>query len=410
MMDRERAFKLMRDLLTIMLKKDGSDLFITAGFPPAMKVKGVMTPIGKQPLSPEDSSALTRCIMNEKQIKEFDEGLECNFAIAPEGVGRFRCNAYVQRSCEGLVMRTITTEVPTIEKLGLSKVFKDIISYKNGMVLMVGGTGSGKSTTMAAMIDYRNESSKGHIITLEDPIEYVHPHKNCVVMQREIGVDSHSWEHALHNTLRQAPDVILLGEIRSKETMDFALECAQTGHLALATLHANNANQALDRVASFFPPEKVKKLFADMSLNLRAVVSQRLVRTVTGGRCAAIEIMLNTPLVQDLIINMKVGDIKPVMTKSKELGMQTFDMALFDLYEDGKIDMETALSNADSVNELRLRIKLQSRHSDNQSFSSGQMALEQNNDDEEAPAPAVSPQKPEAAKPNKGGGMLRADL
>lgn len=376
-MDKDKAYNVMKNLLSIMLKKDGSDLFITAGFPPAMKVKGVMTPISKQALSDNEASALTRCIMNEKQIKEFDETLECNFAIAPDGVGRFRCNAFVQRNCEGLVMRTITTEVPTLEKLGLSKVFKEIISHKNGLVLMVGGTGSGKSTTMAAMINYRNESSKGHIITLEDPIEYVHPHKNCVVMQREIGVDSKTWENALHNTLRQAPDVILLGEIRSKETMDFALECAQTGHLALATLHANNANQALDRVASFFPPDKVKKLFADMSLNLRAIVSQRLVRTINGGRSAAIEIMLNTPLVQDLIINMNVGGIKPVMAKSKELGMQTFDMALFDLYEEGKIDMETALSYADSVNELRLKIKLQSRHADNQGFDIGKMSLEQ---------------------------------
>jgi twitching motility protein PilU len=382
-MDKDKAYNIMRNLLATMLKKDGSDLFITAGFPPAMKIKGVMTPIAKQPLSATESSALTRCVMNDKQIKEFEDTLECNFAIAPEGIGRFRCNAYVQRNCEGLVMRTITTDVPTLEKLGLSKVFKDIISNKNGLVLMVGGTGSGKSTTMAAMINYRNESSKGHIITLEDPIEYVHPHKNCVVMQREIGVDSKSWENALHNTLRQAPDVILLGEIRSKETMDFALECAQTGHLALATLHANNANQALDRVASFFPPDKVKKLFADMSLNVRAIISQRLVRTINGGRCAAIEIMLNTPLVQDLILNMNVGGIKPIMAKSKELGMQTFDMALFDLYEDGKIDMETALGYADSINELRLKIKLQSRHTDKQDFDIGGMSLEQKEEKKE---------------------------
>jgi twitching motility protein PilU len=391
-MDKERAVKLMGDMLMLMLKKDGSDLFITASFPPAMKIKGVMTPISKQPLSAEDASSLTRCIMNEKQIKEFDDTLECNFAIQPEGIGRFRCNAFVQRNCEGLVMRTITTEVPTLEKLGLQPVFKEIIMHKNGLVLMVGGTGSGKSTTMAAMIDHRNENSKGHIITLEDPIEYVHPHKNCVVMQREIGVDSHSWENALHNTLRQAPDVILLGEIRSKETMDFALECAQTGHLALATLHANNANQALDRVAAFFPPEKVKKLFADMSLNLRAVISQRLVRTVSGGRCAAIEILLNSPLIQDLIINMDVGGIKPIMAKSKEIGMQTFDMALFDLYEDGKIDMETALANADSVNELRLRIKLQSKHKKDEgdAFSTiAHLGLEKHADEEEDPGAGV---------------------
>ncbi len=360
-MEPEKARKLARDLLNIMLKKDGSDLFITAGFPPAMKIKGVMTPIGKQPLKPDESSALTRALMNEKQIKEFEDTLECNFAIQPEGIGRFRCNAFVQRTHEGLVARTITAEVPNMSKLNLPKVFEDIIMHKNGLVLMVGGTGSGKSTTMAAMIDHRNENSKGHIITLEDPIEYVHPHKNCVVMQREIGVDSLEWENALHNTLRQAPDVILLGEIRSKETMDFALECAQTGHLALATLHANNANQALDRVAAFFPHEKLKKLFADMSLNLRAVISQRLIPTASGGRCAAIEILLNSPLIQDLIINMDVGGIKPIMAKSKELGMQTFDQALFDHYQAGTITLETAMANADSVNELRLRVKLEGK-------------------------------------------------
>jgi twitching motility protein PilU len=383
-MDKERATKLMNDLLKVMLKRDGSDLFITADFPPAMKVKGVMTPIGKQPLKPADSSALTRCIMNEKQIKEFEETLECNFAIQPEGIGRFRCNAFVQRNCEGLVMRTITTEVPTLEKLGLGKVFQDIISYKNGLVLMVGGTGSGKSTTMAAMIDYRNATSAGHIITLEDPIEYVHPHKKSVMMQREIGVDSLEWENALHNTLRQAPDVILLGEIRSQATMEFALECAQTGHLALATLHANNANQALDRVASFFPPEKVKKLFADMSLNVRAVVSQRLVRTVDGGRCAAIEIMLNTPLVADLIMNMDVGGIKPIMHKSKEIGMQTFDQALFDLYAEGRLDEETALANADSANELRLRIKLEGgKNGEATGIGIDHLSLESNSSDDD---------------------------
>ncbi len=385
-MDNERALKLMNDLLRMMLKKDGSDLFITADFPPAMKVKGTMTQIGKQPLKRDDASALTRCIMNEKQIKEFDETLECNFAIQPEGIGRFRCNAFVQRNCEGLVMRTITTEVPTLKKLGLGKVFQDIISYKNGLVLMVGGTGSGKSTTMAAMIDYRNETSAGHIITLEDPIEYVHPHKKSVMMQREIGVDSLGWENALHNTLRQAPDVILLGEIRSQETMEFALECSQTGHLALATLHANNANQALDRVSSFFPPEKVKKLFADMSLNVRAIVSQRLVKTTDGGRCAAIEIMLNTPLVADLIQNMDVGGIKPIMFKSKEIGMQTFDQALFELYAAGKISEETALANADSANELRLRIKLEGgKDGTGTGIGIDHLSLESSSDEEEEP-------------------------
>lgn len=361
-MTKDEGMKLMRDLLALMVKKDGSDLFITAGFPPAMKIKGKMTPVMKQPLSAEDSKVLTQCIMNDRQLKEFEESKECNFAVAPPGIGRFRCNAFVQQGCQGLVARTIKSEIPNFEKMGLPPVLKDVIMEKNGLVLMVGGTGSGKSTTMAAMVDHRNASTYGHIITLEDPIEYVHPHKNCVIMQREIGVDSESWEEALHNTLRQAPDVILMGEVRSRETMEFGLELAQTGHLALATLHANSANQALDRVVGFFPIEKQKKLFADMSLNMKAIVSQRLVRTVDGGRCAAIEILLNSPLIAELVLNGDVGGIKPIMAKSKEIGMQTFDQALFDLYEADKISLEVALGAADSVNELRLKIKLQSKH------------------------------------------------
>ncbi len=360
-MERDQATKLIRDLMTLMVKKGGSDLFITAGFPPAMKLKGKMTPMMKQPLSAADSRALTQCIMNDKQLKEYEESKECNFAVNPPGVGRFRCNAFVQQGAQGLVARVITAEVPNFDKLGLPPVLKDVIAHKNGLVLMVGGTGSGKSTTMAAMVDHRNANSYGHIITLEDPIEYVHPHKNCVIMQREIGVDAHSWEAAMHNTLRQAPDVILLGEIRSKETMDFALELAQTGHLAMATLHANSANQAIDRVVGFFPTEKQKKLFADLSLNLRSIISQRLVKTVDGGRAAAIEILLNSPLIAELVINQDVGGIKPIMAKSREEGMQTFDQHFFELYESGKIDLETALSNADSVNELRLRIKLEGK-------------------------------------------------
>ncbi len=360
-MERDQASKLIRDLLTLMVKKGGSDLFITAGFPPAMKIKGKMTPMMKQPLSGADSKALTQCIMNDKQLKEYEETKECNFAVNPPGVGRFRCNAFVQQGCQGLVARVITAEVPNFDKLGLPPVLKEVISHKNGLVLMVGGTGSGKSTTMAAMIDHRNANSYGHIITLEDPIEYVHPHKNCVIMQREIGVDSRSWEDAMHNTLRQAPDVILVGEIRSKETMEFGLELAQTGHLAMATLHANSANQALDRVVGFFPTEKQKKLFADLSLNLRSIISQRLVKTIDGGRVAAIEILLNSPLISELIINQDIGGIKPIMAKSRELGMQTFDQHFFDLYESGKIDLETALANADSVNELRLKIKLEGK-------------------------------------------------
>jgi len=362
-MEKDQASKLIRELLVLMVKKGGADLFITAGFPPAMKLKGKMTPLMKQPLSAEDSKSLTQAIMNDKQLKEYEQTKECNFAINPPGIGRFRCNAFVQQGCQGLVARVITAEIPNFDKLGLPPVLKDVIMHKNGLILMVGGTGSGKSTTMAALIDHRNANSYGHIITLEDPIEYVHPHKNCVIMQREIGVDSHSWEHAMHNTLRQAPDVILVGEIRSKETMDFALELAQTGHLAMATLHANSANQALDRVLGFFPTEKQKKLLADLSLNLRSIISQRLVKTIDGGRCAAIEILINSPLIAELIINGDVGGIKPIMAKSREAGMQTFDQNLFDLCEEGKLDLEGALSYADSANELRLTIKLKSKES-----------------------------------------------
>jgi len=359
-MEREEAMAFMIKLLKILLHKDGSDLFITANYPPAMKIKGIMTPISQQKLSANDSQALTQCIMNDKQLKEFEETQECNFAISPAGLCRFRVNAYVQQGYQGLVLRVIAAEVPTFDKLGLPSVLKDIISHKNGLVIMVGATGSGKSTSMAAMIDHRNETSFGHIITIEDPIEYVHPHKNCVVMQREVGVDTQDWEIALHNTLRQAPDVIVLGEIRNSEIMEFGLEFAQTGHLALATLHANNANQAVDRILGFFPIESQAKLMQDISLNLRAIISQRLVKTVDGGRCAAIEIMINTPLIADLIAKGDISGMKPIMAKSRELGMQTFDQALLDLYQSGKVSYDEALRNADSRNELRLQIKLAS--------------------------------------------------
>ncbi len=359
-MEREEAMAFMIKLLKILLHKDGSDLFITAGFPPAMKVKGIMTPISQQKLSANDSQALTQCIMNDKQLKEFEETQECNFAISPAGLCRFRVNAYVQQGYQGLVLRVIASEIPTFDKLGLPAVLKDIISHKNGLVIMVGATGSGKSTSMAAMIDHRNETSHGHIITIEDPIEYVHPHKNCVVMQREVGVDTQDWEIALHNTLRQAPDVIVLGEIRNSQIMEFGLEFAQTGHLALATLHANNANQAVDRILGFFPIESQAKLMQDIALNLRSIISQRLVRTVDGGRCAAIEIMINTPLISDLIAKGDISGMKPIMAKSRELGMQTFDQALLELYQSGKVSYDEALKNADSRNELRLQIKLAS--------------------------------------------------
>ncbi len=364
-MERDEAMSLMMKLLKLMLKEGGSDLFITAQAAPSMKCKGKMIPMMKQPLSPNDAKAMTQCIMNDKQLKEFDSTKECNFAIQPPGVGRFRVNAFVQRSSPGLVMRVITAEVPHFDKLNLPVTLKETIMLKNGLVIMVGGTGSGKSTTMAALIDCRNRESYGHIITLEDPIEYVHPHKNCIIMQREIGVDSLSWENALHNTLRQAPDVILLGEIRDESTMNFGLEFAQTGHLAMGTLHANNANQAIDRVLGFFSTEKQKKLMQDLSLNLRSVISQRLVKTMSGGRAAVIEILLNSPLIQELIAKGDVGGIKPIMAKSKELGMQTFDQHLFDLQQADIISMEEALGNSDSPNELRLRIKLEGKDSGN---------------------------------------------
>jgi twitching motility protein PilU len=382
-MERKEAMDFMIKLLKLMLHKEGSDLFITAGFPPAIKVKGKMSPVSQQPLSANDSKALTQCIMNDKQLKEFEETQECNFAIAPAGLCRFRVNAYVQQGCQGLVIRVIASEIPNFDKLGLPPVLKEVMMNKNGLIIMVGGTGSGKSTSMAAMIDHRNANSYGHIITLEDPIEYVHPHKNCIIMQREVGVDTKSWEAGLHNTLRQAPDVIVLGEIRSEEIMNYGLEFSQTGHLAMATLHANNANQAIDRILGFFPMEKQVKLMQDISVNLRAIISQRLVKTVDGGRCAAIEILLNTPLISDYIAKGEYASIKPLMAKSRELGMQTFDQALLDLYQAGKIDYEEALRNADSQNELRLQIKLAS----GEDRSIGGLSLQSKEGEEEESLP-----------------------
>jgi twitching motility protein PilU len=363
-MEREQAIKFMRDLLKLMIEKKGSDLFITEGFPPAIKVHGKVTPVSKTNLTGENTKSMTYAIMNDKQLKEYEATKECNFAINPVGIGRFRVNSFIQKSYCGMVLRTIETEVPTIEKLGLPEVLRDICMTKRGLVILVGGTGSGKSTSLAAMIDYRNQNSYGHIITIEDPIEYVHPHKNCVVSQREVGVDTDDWEIALKNTLRQAPDVILLGEIRDRETMEFGIAFAETGHLAMATLHANSSNQALDRIINFFPEERRAQLLMDLSLNLKAVISQRLLRTPDGkGRVAAIEILLNSPLIADLILKGEVHEIKAIMQKSRELGMCTFDQALFDLYEADKINYEDALRNADSMNELRLRIKLEGKAS-----------------------------------------------
>ena len=361
-MERDQAIKFMLDLLRLMVQKQGSDLFITEGFPPAIKVHGKVQPVSKKPLTAENTRTMAHAIMNDRQLKEFEATKEANFAIAPQGIGRFRVNAMVQRGAAGLVLRTIETTPPTFEKFGLPEILKDIVMTKRGLVIMVGGTGTGKSTSLAAMIDYRNENSHGHIITIEDPIEFVHPHRNCIVTQREVGVDTEDWDIALKNTLRQAPDVILLGEIRDRRTMEFAIQFAETGHLAMATLHANSANQALDRIINFFPDERRAQLLMDLSLNLKAVVSQRLLRTVDGqGRVAAFEIMLNTPLISDLILKGEIHELKAIMQRSKELGMQTFDMALFDLYEADKITLEEALRNADSANELRLRIKLEGK-------------------------------------------------
>jgi twitching motility protein PilU len=371
-MERDQALKFMYDLLRLMAQKKGSDLFITAGFPPAIKIDGRITPQSNQILTPQHTSELARAIMNDRQAAEFESTKECNFAISPAGIGRFRVNAFVQQARIGVVLRTIATSIPTFETLQLPPVLKDIAMTKRGLVIFVGGTGSGKSTSLAAMVDQRNENSYGHIITVEDPIEYVHEHKKCIVTQREVGIDTDSWEAALKNTLRQAPDVILMGEIRDRETMDHAIAFAETGHLCMATLHANSANQALDRIINFFPEERRQQLLMDLSLNLRALISQRLLPLKDGkGRCAAIEVMLNSPLISDLIFKGEVHEIKEIMKKSRELGMQTFDQALFDLYEAGKISYEDALRNADSVNDLRLTIKLQGKESKDRDLTAG---------------------------------------
>jgi twitching motility protein PilU len=371
-MERDQAVKFMHDLLRAMVAKKASDLFITAGFPPAIKLDGKMTPVASQPLTPQHTSELTRAMMNDKQAQAFEATKECNFAINPGGIGRFRVNAFVQQARIGMVLRTITTAIPKFEELNLPAVLKDICMTKRGLIIMVGGTGSGKSTSLAAMVGYRNENSYGHIVTIEDPVEFTHEHKNCVVTQREVGVDTENWFSALKNTLRQAPDVILIGEIRDRETMDYAIAFAETGHLCMATLHANSANQALDRVINFFPADRRAQLLMDLSLNIRALVSQRLIPKKDGkGRVAAVEILLNSPLIQDLIFKGEVHEIKDIMKKSRELGMQTFDQHLFDLYEAQQISYEDALRNADSVNELRLMIKLHGKEAKEKDLSTG---------------------------------------
>lgn len=384
-MERDQATRLMQGLLKKMVDKDASDLFITAGFPPAIKIDGEIHKAAEHPLTREQSAIIVRAIMNDKQARDFDAHKECNFAIAPQGVGRFRVSAFIQQGAVGAVLRQIITKIPSVDDLELPPILKDIAMTKRGLVILVGATGCGKSTTLAAMIGHRNKNSRGHIITIEDPVEYVHAHESCVVTQREVGVDTDSWFAALKNTLRQAPDVIMIGEIRERETMEYGIQFSETGHLCLATLHANNANQALDRIINFFPAEKRDQLLMDMSLNMQGIISQRLLPRAGGkGRIATLEVMLRSPLIADLIFKGEIMKIKEVMAKSNRLGMKTFDQDLFDLYENEKISYEDAMRNSDSKNELRLRIKLESKRERDVSAeaSSSLSLMDEESDDE----------------------------
>jgi twitching motility protein PilU len=361
-MERDQATRFVHDLLKLLLSKKGSDLFLTAEFPPAFKVDGRVLPVSNQALTAQHTAELVRAIMNDRQASEFEATKECNFAISPTGIGRFRVSAFVQQGKVGIVLRVIADHIPTAEELHLPTLVNDLAMAKRGIVMVVGATGSGKSTTLAAMVGYRNENSQGHIITIEDPVEYVHPHKNCVITQREVGVDCESWAVALRNTLRQAPDVILIGEVRDRETMDHAIAFAETGHLVMCTLHANSTNQALDRIVNFFPEDRRPQLLMDLSLNLRAIISQRLIALRDRkGRVPAVEVMLNSPLISELVFKGEIQEIREVMKRSREQGMLTFDQALYDLHEAELISYEDALRNADSVNDLRLQIKLNSK-------------------------------------------------
>jgi len=380
-MERDQATRLMQGLLRKLVEKNGSDLFVTAGFPPAIKVDGEIHRAAEQPLTPDQSAIIVRTIMNDRQSREFDATKECNFAISPQGIGRFRVSAFVQQGFVGAVLRRIITKIPTLEDLELPPVLKEVVMTKRGLAIIVGATGSGKSTTLAAMVHHRNVNSRGHIMTIEDPVEYVHPHERCVITHREVGVDTESWYSALKNTLRQAPDVIMIGEIRDRDTMEYGIQFAETGHLCLATLHANSANQALDRIINFFPEERRSQLLMDLSLNLKAMISQRLIPRQDGnGRVAAMEIMLQSPLISDLIFKGDIHRIKEIMAKSNRLGMQTFDQDVFSLYEKGRISYEEAMRNADSKNELRLRVKLESKREKPAEAASGLQIM----DDDEA--------------------------
>ena len=383
----EQARTYMHKLLAAMSQAGGSDLFISHDFPPSMKSHGSMTPLTAQKLTGDVTRVLAHAMMNERQREEFAKEMECNFAISIPNISRFRVNVYVQQQHVAMVVRTIASEIPNFEKLSLPPVLKEVIMNKRGLVLVVGGTGSGKSTTLAALIDYRNSTSPGHIITVEDPVEYVHTSKKSLISHREVGVDTHSWHHALKNTLRQAPDVILIGEIRDQETMEHAIAFAETGHLCLGTLHANNANQTIDRIINFFPEERRNQLLMDLSANLRSIVSQRLIRTEDGkGRKAAIEILINTPSIAERIFKGTFGEIKGIMEKSRELGMRTFDWALFDLYNDGHIAYEEALRNADSANELRLNLKLKSKRGEPAGVSGPTLSFDKDPTPEEVEA------------------------
>jgi len=370
-MERDQALKFMYDLLRLMSSKKASDLFITANFPPAIKVDGRIMPVSNQVLTPQHTSELARSIMNDKQAAEFESTKECNFAISPTGIGRFRVSSFIQQGHTGVVLRTINTEVPSMDELGMPPIAKDIIMTRRGLVILVGGSSTGKTTSLAAMIGYRNENSYGHIITVESPIEYVHEHKNCIITQREVGVDTEDWEPALRNALRQAPDVVLMGEIRDRRTMEFAMTFAETGHLCLATLHANSASQCIERIVNFFPEEQRLQMLLGLALNMRAIISQRLMPRKDGkGRVAAFEVLLNSPLISDMIAKGEFYAIRDVMEKSSETGMQTFEQSLFNLYERQVITYEEALRNADSINNLRLQIKLNSKEAGDHDLTS----------------------------------------
>jgi twitching motility protein PilU len=384
-MERATATQFIHELLQLLVAQNGSDLFITAEFPPALKIDGKISPVSKNVLTPQHTIELVRSVMNDKQAAEFEATKECNFAISPPGIGRFRINAFVQQGRVGMVLRTILTTIPKFEDLNLPPVLKEVAMSKRGIMMFIGATGCGKSTSMAALLGYRNENSYGHIITIEDPIEFVHEHRNCIMTQREVGVDTDDWQIALKNSLRQAPDVILIGEVRDRETMDYAIAFAETGHLCLTTLHANSTNQALDRIINFFPEERRQQLLMDLSLNIRAFVAQRLIpRRDARGRVPAVEIMLNSPLISDMIFKGDVSGIKELMKRSRELGMQTFDQSLFELYESGLVTYEDALRNADSINDLRLQIKLHGKEARDRNVFSGLGNIEVM---PEAPAP-----------------------